>query len=203
MILFCKRLKELRKQAGFTQQQLGNMIGVTKVSICCYENGTRTPTLDTLVDLANSLNTDLAYFLGCDCFVVSEEDSTYGINMATDEIKLIKELRVHIKLYEQLLDDPKRILDYIEKNNKISIMGAGKYSRLLGRKLIDNSIFFEGYVVSDLRNNPNEIVEIMVCLLDENNESGILVGILPIDKKNIMNSLKKNKINNYFFVYSV
>lgn len=98
---------------------------------------------------------------------------------------------------------PTRILDYIEKNKKISIMGAGKYSRLLGRKLIDNSIFFEGYVVSDLRNNPNEIDEKKVCLMDENNESSILVGILPIDKKNIMNSLKKNKINNYFFVYNI
>lgn len=43
MILFSKRLKEKRKEMGFTQKQLGDMIGVTKVSICCYENGTRTP----------------------------------------------------------------------------------------------------------------------------------------------------------------
>ena len=44
MFLFSKRLKELRKRNGFTQQQLGSMVGVTKVSICSYENGTRTPT---------------------------------------------------------------------------------------------------------------------------------------------------------------
>ena len=49
MILFSKRLKELRQKAGLTQSELGKMVGVTKVSICCYENGTRTPTLDTLV----------------------------------------------------------------------------------------------------------------------------------------------------------
>ena len=53
MILFAKRLKEKRKEMGFTQKQLGEMIGVTKVSICCYENGTRTPTLDTLIDFKN------------------------------------------------------------------------------------------------------------------------------------------------------
>ena len=35
-----KRLKELRMKRGFSQQELGTAIGVTKVSICGYENGT-------------------------------------------------------------------------------------------------------------------------------------------------------------------
>ena len=115
MFLFSKRLKELRKKNGFTQQQLGDMIGVTKVSICCYENGTRTPTLDTLVDLANCLKVDLPYFLGCGYFAVAEEDGSVAINIAKDEIELIRELRMHTKLYEKLLDDPKRTMDYFEK----------------------------------------------------------------------------------------
>lgn len=115
MILFCKRLKELRKKAGFTQQQLGNMIGVTKVSICCYENGTRTPTLDTLIDIANCLNVELAYLLGADYFAVAEDDDSCSINIAKDEIELIRELRMHIDLYKKLLEDPKRTMDYLEK----------------------------------------------------------------------------------------
>lgn len=115
MILFSKRLKEKRKEMGLTQKQLGDMIGVTKVSICCYENGTRTPTLDTLIDLANSLQVELTYLLGVDYFVVAENDSHCAINLAQDEIALIKELRMHIKLYERLLEDPKRTMDYIEK----------------------------------------------------------------------------------------
>lgn len=115
MFIFGKRLKELRKQNHITQQQLGDMVGVTKVSICCYENGTRTPTLDTLIDLADALNTELTYLLGADNFAVSEEDKNYTINLAKDEIKLIKELRMHAKLYEKLLEDPKRVLDYFEQ----------------------------------------------------------------------------------------
>ncbi|MBQ6875301.1 MAG: helix-turn-helix transcriptional regulator [Lachnospiraceae bacterium] len=115
MFLFSKRLKELRKKNGFTQQQLGDMVGVTKVSICCYENGTRTPTLDTLVDLANCLNIDLPYFLGAEYFAIAEDDSKCTINMAKDEIELIRELRMHTKLYEKLLEDPKRTMDYFEK----------------------------------------------------------------------------------------
>ncbi len=114
MFLFSKRLKELRKQNGYTQQQLGNMVGVTKVSICCYENGTRTPTLDTLVDLANCLKTDLPYLLGSECFIVSEDDNKCTINLASNEIELIRELRMHTKLYEQFLRDPKRTMDYFE-----------------------------------------------------------------------------------------
>lgn len=114
MILFSKRLKERRKEMGFTQKQLGEMVGVTKVSICCYENGTRTPTLDTLVDLANALQVELTYLFGADYYLVSENQNG-GINLASNEIELIKELRMHIKLYEKLLEDPKRTIDYIEK----------------------------------------------------------------------------------------
>lgn len=115
MILFSKRLKEKRKEMGFTQKQLGEMVGVTKVSICCYENGTRTPTLDTLVDLANALQVELTYLFGADYFLVAEDEPHCAINLAHNEIELIKELRMHIKLYEKLLEDPKRMIDYIEK----------------------------------------------------------------------------------------
>lgn len=115
MILFSKRLKELRKEMGLTQKELGEKIGVTKVSICCYENGTRTPTLDTLIDLANTLNVELTYLLGIDHFVVAENDKSCAINLAKDEIEIIRELRMHIKLYERLLEEPKRTMDYIEK----------------------------------------------------------------------------------------
>ncbi len=115
MILFSKRLKELRKNAGLTQQELGSKVGVTKVSICCYENGTRIPTLDTLIDIANALGVELSYLLGVDYFVVAEDDKHCSMNIAKDEVELIRELRTHIKLYERLLEDPKRTIEHIEK----------------------------------------------------------------------------------------
>lgn len=115
MYVFGKRLKEIRKKANITQQQLGDMVGVTKVSICCYENGTRTPTLETLIDLADSLNVHLNYLLGVDTLAIDEENKNNTLNMAKDEIELIKELRKHIKLYEKMIDDPKRVMDYFEQ----------------------------------------------------------------------------------------
>ncbi|MEG1495642.1 MAG: helix-turn-helix transcriptional regulator [Bacilli bacterium] len=115
MLLFGKRLKELRTKAGLTQQALGNMINITKVSICCYEKGTRTPTIDTLIDLANTFNVDYSYFLGGDNYVVAEDNQQYGMSMAKDEIELIKELRRHSDLYQKLINDPKRIITLMEK----------------------------------------------------------------------------------------
>ena len=50
------RLKELRKDRKMTQTELGDLLNVTKVSVCCYEKGTRTPSLDTLDDLSDIFN---------------------------------------------------------------------------------------------------------------------------------------------------
>ena len=115
MLLFGKRLRETRKQNHVTQQALADMVGLTKTSISCYESGTRTPTLETLIDLANAFNVELTYFLGVDEYVVASDDDSFGINLAKDEISLIKELRNHISLYERLLDNPKRMIELIEK----------------------------------------------------------------------------------------
>ena len=56
-----QRVKTLRKAKNLTQQNLADMINVTKVSICCYEKGTRTPNLDTFIDLVNVLETTPDY----------------------------------------------------------------------------------------------------------------------------------------------
>ena len=115
MLLFSKRLKEIRKAAGLTQHGLGDKIGVTKVSVCCYEKGTRTPTLDTLLDLANALNVEFTYLLGNDDYIVADDDKSYGMNIAKDEINLVKVLRRHTDLYNKLIADPERIIKLIEQ----------------------------------------------------------------------------------------
>ena len=69
MILFSKRIKELRKSAGLTQQQLGDKLNVTKGSICCYENGTRMASVETLIQMANIFRVDLDYLIGTDDYL--------------------------------------------------------------------------------------------------------------------------------------
>lgn len=57
------RVRELRKAKGLTQQDLADMINVTKVSVCCYEKGTRTPNLDTFVDLIHLIQPQHTYLV--------------------------------------------------------------------------------------------------------------------------------------------
>ncbi len=98
-----------------TQQELGDTINVTKVSICCYEKGTRIPSLETLIDISNLFKVDLDYLIGNDTYVVSEENESYGIKMSYEEIELIKELRKHTDIYIKLIDNPRRMLELIDK----------------------------------------------------------------------------------------
>jgi len=115
MLLFSKRLKEARKRSGFTQQQLGQLVGVTKASICCYEKGSRVPTLDTLIELADILGVNFSQLLGNEEFVVADSDFGYGLNLAWDEINFIKELRNHPALYEVLIEEPERVIKLVEQ----------------------------------------------------------------------------------------
>ncbi len=115
MLLFDKRLKEMRLKCGLTQEELAQRVGLTKTSISCYESGMRSPTLATLIDLANELNVELTYFLGVDHYQVASDDSTYGKNIAADELKLLMEFRKHPELYKKLLEDPKRMIEFLEK----------------------------------------------------------------------------------------
>ena len=115
MTLFSKRLKELRESAGLTQQELGNNLNLTKSAICGYEKGNRTAPLEMLVAIANYFKVDLDYLVGTENYVVSEDKEDYGIRASSLEIELLKELRKHSDLYNKLMDDPKRTMEYMEK----------------------------------------------------------------------------------------
>ena len=98
-----KRIKSLRKEKGLTQEELGKIINVTKVSICCYERESRVPTLETLIALAEVFGVDVDYLLGNDVYAVAKE-----------EIEFIKEIRKHNNLYDKMISDPKRCVEWID-----------------------------------------------------------------------------------------
>ena len=114
-MLLSKRLKELRINSGLTQRELGERVNVTKVSICCYENGTRTPTLDTLTKLGKVLDVDVDYLLGYDSPVKEKGKSKKVINMAKEEIEFITEIRKLENIHQAIIENPKRIIELISK----------------------------------------------------------------------------------------
>lgn len=64
IILFGQRLLSLRKQAGLSQKQLGEVIGVSNKAICTMETGTRETTFEKLVLLAEYFHVSTDYLLG-------------------------------------------------------------------------------------------------------------------------------------------
>ena len=48
-------IKERRKALGMSQEALANKLGVSKVAICWYETGERTPTMENFLKLADIL----------------------------------------------------------------------------------------------------------------------------------------------------
>lgn len=63
---FCNRLKELRTQAGLTQLQLAQRLGLTKSVISFYELSERAPSPDVLIRLATLFHVSTNYLLGLD-----------------------------------------------------------------------------------------------------------------------------------------
>ena len=113
-MLLGKRIKSLRKQNGMTQEELGKLINVTKVSICCYEKETRIPTLETLLALADVFKVDINYFLGSDEYLIADTNEKYGMSVAKEELDFLKEIRRHNNLYKRVIDDPKRFVELMD-----------------------------------------------------------------------------------------
>ena len=110
-----KRVKELRIKKGLSQQELGNTIGVTKVSVCGYESGSRIPNLEKLAKLADALGISTDYLLGREIVVNNEENKTYIGSVSYEDVGLILELRHYPNLYNKLLKDVKRSASIINK----------------------------------------------------------------------------------------
>ena len=113
-----QRVKTARLNKNLSQEELGNLLGVTKVSVCGYERGTRIPTLSTFLSLSEILDLEPNYLLGRDVKVVSEQDAKYCVKMAKEDIRLIQALKKHPQLHKNLRLDPDRYLELIERKLK-------------------------------------------------------------------------------------
>ena len=62
--MFGKRLRKLRKEKGYTQQDVADYLGVNRATIAGYETKGIQPGHDTLVKLANYFDVSVDYLLG-------------------------------------------------------------------------------------------------------------------------------------------
>ena len=62
----CNLLKNLRKDAGLTQKELADKVGVTNSTISFYEQEERSPSVDMIIRLSKIFNVSVDYLLGID-----------------------------------------------------------------------------------------------------------------------------------------
>lgn len=64
MSKFHLRLRELRNSRKLSQQELADLLGISKSSVNMYERGEREPGIDTLEAIADYFNVDMDYLTG-------------------------------------------------------------------------------------------------------------------------------------------
>lgn len=111
------RLKEKRKSLGLTQTELGDLIGVGKAAICCYEKELRNPTLESIIELMSILGVSADYLLGTDELVktVSENKKVRYRTLTKEELIFLDELKKDKIVYNILFQDPKRGSELVKK----------------------------------------------------------------------------------------
>lgn len=87
MVDLGKRLKDLRKSKGLTQQQVADRVWVTKAMISSYELSARSPSYEVLIKLSKLFGVTTDYLLGVES---SRRINTDGLTDA--QINLINTL---------------------------------------------------------------------------------------------------------------
>ena len=106
------RLKQLREERGYSQQQLADSLHLSRSTIEMYEHGKRDPNTETKEAIADFFNVNMDYLFGRE--KISPADS--------GEI-LVKDERILLDMYRSLnAAGKRRIIEYAEM-----IMGRGEY----------------------------------------------------------------------------
>lgn len=114
-MIFSKRIKEARLAKGYTQEDLGKLIGVSKVSVCSYELGKKMPSVQTLKNIIRELDVDPNYLLGNEINIVFDNETGYSVKMSKEDVDIIKELKKHPNIYIKLIENPERTVELINR----------------------------------------------------------------------------------------
>lgn len=110
------RLRELRKENSLSQEKLGNIIGVSKVSVSGYENGNRIPSLDILEKILDFFGVSSDYLLGREIDMVCE-DSNITMKISSLDLEIIREMHNNPILFNTISKSPKRFFSSFNKKN--------------------------------------------------------------------------------------
>lgn len=98
-LLFAKRLRELRKEKGLSQVELGEWLGYGYTAISSYETGRNEPSYTDLIRICEVLDVSADYLLGIshilEPYAVLERNDL--IRLHNRAMELARECRRHLE----------------------------------------------------------------------------------------------------------
>ena len=89
--IFPKRLRELRREYGYTMKEVAEIIGVSIPTVSAYELGTRAPLLPGFMKLIELYNCSADYLLGLDNKESKTRDVGIKINVLKQKLNQLEE----------------------------------------------------------------------------------------------------------------
>ena len=131
--VFGKRLRELRKEKGYTIEQFADMVGISKSTLGYYENNKRMPDIEILARISNVLNVNADYLIGrtnttaqkgkmktvCEFTGLSDSAAEFLAQLVKD--KDYEKLSVINHLFQELCEDYEF---YSGEDEASSVLGA-------------------------------------------------------------------------------
>jgi len=106
---FSERLKDLRKQAGLTQVDVAERLGVSQPAYASWERGIKKPTQENLVKIAQVLNVSVDYLVG------NSEERTDEL----DNIELLFRINSKGLTEEEKEVFKKELIEFMEERKKL------------------------------------------------------------------------------------
>lgn len=132
---FGNYLTELRKKKGYSQFQLGKLVGVSDKAVSKWETGVSRPKMQVIRKLAAFLDADVYKLLG---LKQDEPDEDTPLKVPETEEDVIKSIMADIEAYKQAISDAEGALEAAEMELDECL---DDYARKHG--LLDDSVFPE------------------------------------------------------------
>lgn len=134
------RIQFLRKEIGFSQKAFADFLNIPQSSISAYENGTNSPTVGVLINIAKKCNISLDWL-----FELSRNINTLGIAaelfyklIENNEIKMdIEEISVSINIYNRDISQLLKKLDEDYKDLESYAISNETYALLREKTISD------------------------------------------------------------------
>ena len=129
-IVIGENIKRYRIQNGWTQQELGAKIGISKNAIGNYEKGFRSPKKDTMFDLANAFNISID-----DLFPPIQNDSSSNVSQIQSiydelnpprQVKVLNYAKMQLNEQENEVSEAIQLYSYDYYDHPASA-GTGQY----------------------------------------------------------------------------